>query len=74
MCLCLCLRVALADMDKDLDQAKALYLQMQQEGVEVNQLSLKRLAEMYRNAGETPPFTEPPVRTTHTRTHTQTCL
>ncbi|XP_067092974.1 leucine-rich PPR motif-containing protein, mitochondrial [Osmerus mordax] len=48
------------NVDKDLEQAKALYLQMQQEGVEVNQLSLKRLAEMYRNAGETPPFTEPP--------------
>lgn len=48
------------NMDKDLEQAKSLYLQMEQEGVEVNDLTLKRLAEMYRNAGETPPFTEPP--------------
>lgn len=48
-------------MDKDLTSAKALYQQMQDEGLQVNELSLKRLALLYKNAGETVPFQEPPV-------------
>uniref|UniRef100_A0A8C7RWQ7 Leucine-rich pentatricopeptide repeat containing n=1 Tax=Oncorhynchus mykiss TaxID=8022 RepID=A0A8C7RWQ7_ONCMY len=55
-CLFLCLCV-----DNDLVSAKALYQQMQTEGVEADELCLKRLAVLYRNAGETVPFTEPPV-------------
>ncbi|XP_061645986.1 leucine-rich PPR motif-containing protein, mitochondrial [Phyllopteryx taeniolatus] len=46
-------------MDKDLASAKALYERMQQEGLVVDELSLKRLAVLYRNAGETAPFPEP---------------
>ncbi|XP_053188703.1 leucine-rich PPR motif-containing protein, mitochondrial [Scomber japonicus] len=46
-------------LDKDLPSAKALYEQMQKHGA-VDELSLKRLAVLYRNAGETVPFTEPP--------------
>uniref|UniRef100_A0A8C7GCY1 Leucine rich pentatricopeptide repeat containing n=1 Tax=Oncorhynchus kisutch TaxID=8019 RepID=A0A8C7GCY1_ONCKI len=48
-------------VDNDLVSAKALYQQMQTEGVEADELCLKRLAVLYRNAGETVPFTEPPV-------------
>uniref|UniRef100_A0A8C6T4Z8 Leucine rich pentatricopeptide repeat containing n=1 Tax=Neogobius melanostomus TaxID=47308 RepID=A0A8C6T4Z8_9GOBI len=48
-------------LDKDLESAKALYEQMQKEGVEVDELSLKRLASLYCQAGETVPFIEPPV-------------
>ncbi|KAM9804120.1 leucine-rich PPR motif-containing protein, mitochondrial [Neosynchiropus ocellatus] len=47
-------------LDKDLSAAKSLYEQMKQENLEVDELSLKRLASLYRAAGETPPFTEPP--------------
>ncbi|CAL9687780.1 unnamed protein product [Knipowitschia caucasica] len=47
-------------VDKDLESAKALHEQMQQEGVEVDELSLKRLASLYREVGETCPFSEPP--------------
>ncbi|XP_011601434.2 leucine-rich PPR motif-containing protein, mitochondrial [Takifugu rubripes] len=47
-------------MDKDLSSAKALYEQMQKEGVPADELSLKRLAVLYRNQGETAPFPEPP--------------
>ncbi|KAK7902075.1 hypothetical protein WMY93_018844 [Mugilogobius chulae] len=47
-------------MDNDLESAKALHEQMQKEGVEVDELSLKRLATLYRQAGETVPFPEPP--------------
>uniref|UniRef100_A0A3P8RUY1 PROP1-like PPR domain-containing protein n=1 Tax=Amphiprion percula TaxID=161767 RepID=A0A3P8RUY1_AMPPE len=47
-------------LDKDLTSAKALYEQMQKEGIVVDELSLKRLAVLYRNAGETAPFPEPP--------------
>ncbi|XP_015233698.1 PREDICTED: leucine-rich PPR motif-containing protein, mitochondrial [Cyprinodon variegatus] len=47
-------------LDKDLPSAKALYEQMQKEGLEVDELSLKRLAGLYREAGETAPFSEPP--------------
>uniref|UniRef100_A0A8C7RYW7 Leucine-rich pentatricopeptide repeat containing n=1 Tax=Oncorhynchus mykiss TaxID=8022 RepID=A0A8C7RYW7_ONCMY len=54
-------------VDNDLVSAKALYQQMQTEGVEADELCLKRLAVLYRNAGETVPFTEPPVSA---RTHT----
>ncbi|XP_053731965.1 leucine-rich PPR motif-containing protein, mitochondrial [Synchiropus splendidus] len=47
-------------LDKDLSAAKSLYEQMKQENLQVDELSLKRLASLYRAAGETPPFTEPP--------------
>ncbi|XP_078128811.1 leucine-rich PPR motif-containing protein, mitochondrial [Sander vitreus] len=47
-------------LDKDLLSAKALQEQMQKEGTVINELSLKRLAVLYRNAGETVPFVEPP--------------
>lgn len=47
-------------LDKDLDSAKALLEQMHKEGVEVDELSLKRLASLYRGLGETAPFPEPP--------------
>uniref|UniRef100_A0A8C6KGU8 Leucine rich pentatricopeptide repeat containing n=1 Tax=Nothobranchius furzeri TaxID=105023 RepID=A0A8C6KGU8_NOTFU len=48
-------------VDKDLASAKALYAEMQDKGIVVNELSLKRLAVLYREAGETVPFSEPPV-------------
>ncbi|KAM9726781.1 leucine-rich PPR motif-containing protein, mitochondrial [Menidia menidia] len=47
-------------LDKDLTSAKALHEQMQKEGLAVDELSLKRLAALYREAGEAAPFTEPP--------------
>ncbi|XP_037320697.2 leucine-rich PPR motif-containing protein, mitochondrial [Pungitius pungitius] len=47
-------------LDKDLSSAKALLEQMKEEGVVADELSLKRLAGLYRDAGETAPFTEPP--------------
>ncbi|XP_054455932.1 leucine-rich PPR motif-containing protein, mitochondrial [Anoplopoma fimbria] len=47
-------------LDKDLSSAKALHEQMQKEGAVIDELSLKRLAVLYRDAGETAPFTEPP--------------
>ncbi|KAF5893259.1 leucine-rich PPR motif-containing protein, mitochondrial, partial [Clarias magur] len=47
-------------VDKDLTSAKALYQQMQDEGLHVNELSLKRLALLYKNANEAVPFEEPP--------------
>ncbi|XP_045925978.1 leucine-rich PPR motif-containing protein, mitochondrial [Micropterus dolomieu] len=47
-------------LDKDLSSAKALYEQMQKEGIVVDELSLKRMAVLYRDAGETVPFPEPP--------------
>ncbi|XP_012720452.2 leucine-rich PPR motif-containing protein, mitochondrial [Fundulus heteroclitus] len=47
-------------LDKDLPSAKALYEQMTKEGIVVDELSLKRLAGLYRSHGETAPFTEPP--------------
>lgn len=50
-----------AVVDKDLGAAKALHQQMQAEGVLADDLSLKRLAALYRNHGETAPFPEPPV-------------
>lgn len=48
-------------MDKDFAAAKALHDQMRTEGVPADELSLKRLAVLYRGHGETPPFPEPPV-------------
>uniref|UniRef100_A0A3B5M2Q6 Leucine-rich pentatricopeptide repeat containing n=1 Tax=Xiphophorus couchianus TaxID=32473 RepID=A0A3B5M2Q6_9TELE len=48
-------------LDKDLPSGKALYEQMQREGVVTDNLFLKRLAVLYREAGETAPFPEPPV-------------
>lgn len=56
----------LAVVDKDLSSAKALHEQMQTEGVPADELSLKRLAALYRNHGETAPFPEPPVSHAHT--------
>ncbi|XP_068452174.1 leucine-rich PPR motif-containing protein, mitochondrial-like, partial [Clinocottus analis] len=47
-------------LDEDIPSAKALYEQMQEEGIVMDELSLKRLAGLYRSAGETLPFTEPP--------------
>ncbi|XP_076598480.1 leucine-rich PPR motif-containing protein, mitochondrial [Chaetodon auriga] len=47
-------------LDKDLSAAKALYEQIQREGIDIDDLSLKRLAVLYRNEGETVPFPEPP--------------
>ncbi|MFT7805987.1 leucine-rich PPR motif-containing protein, mitochondrial isoform X3 [Arapaima gigas] len=47
--------------DKDLEAAKALHAQMQKDGVHVDELSLKRLAVLYKQAGEPVPFEEPPV-------------
>nr|XP_020455637.1 leucine-rich PPR motif-containing protein, mitochondrial [Monopterus albus] len=47
-------------LDKDLSSAKALHEQMEKEGVAVDELSLKRLAVLYRSAGELAPFPEPP--------------
>uniref|UniRef100_A0A8C6NJ90 Leucine rich pentatricopeptide repeat containing n=1 Tax=Nothobranchius furzeri TaxID=105023 RepID=A0A8C6NJ90_NOTFU len=49
-------------VDKDLASAKALYAEMQDKGIVVNELSLKRLAVLYREAGETVPFSEPPLK------------
>uniref|UniRef100_A0A8D3E8I7 Leucine rich pentatricopeptide repeat containing n=1 Tax=Scophthalmus maximus TaxID=52904 RepID=A0A8D3E8I7_SCOMX len=48
-----------ADLDNDLVSAKALHEQMQKEGMVMDNVSLKRLAVLYRNAGETAPFPEP---------------
>lgn len=59
----------LAVLDKNLPAAKALQEQMQKEGVVVDELSLKRLAVLYRDAGETVPFPEPPVSLTHRSQH-----
>ncbi|XP_077093418.1 leucine-rich PPR motif-containing protein, mitochondrial [Siphateles boraxobius] len=47
-------------LDKDLSSAKALYERMQAEGVKAEELTLKRLAVLYTEAGETLPFQEPP--------------
>ena len=67
-------------VDNDLSSAKALFDQMEAEGVSVHELSLKRLAVLYRNAGEALPFPEPPVSLldahayAHTATHSYTRL
>ncbi|XP_034040394.1 leucine-rich PPR motif-containing protein, mitochondrial [Thalassophryne amazonica] len=47
-------------VNNDLPSAKALYKQMLNEGVDAEELTLKRLATLYRDAGETAPFPEPP--------------
>uniref|UniRef100_A0A673BQG9 Pentacotripeptide-repeat region of PRORP domain-containing protein n=1 Tax=Sphaeramia orbicularis TaxID=375764 RepID=A0A673BQG9_9TELE len=47
----------------NLPAAEALMEQMQKEGVEVDELSLKRLAVLYRKEGQTVPFPEPPFYT-----------
>ena len=60
----------LAGLDNDFPAAKALYEQMQKEGAVIDELSLKRVARLYRKAGEELPFTEPPVSLSHTHTHT----
>uniref|UniRef100_A0A8B9LHX6 PROP1-like PPR domain-containing protein n=1 Tax=Astyanax mexicanus TaxID=7994 RepID=A0A8B9LHX6_ASTMX len=49
----------------DLSSAKALYQQMQDDGIQVDELSLKRLAKMYTDAGETVPFEVPQVNISH---------
>ncbi|XP_056326480.1 leucine-rich PPR motif-containing protein, mitochondrial [Danio aesculapii] len=46
-------------LDKDLASAKALYERMRVEGVKIDELTLKRLAKLYRDSGETVPFEEP---------------
>ncbi|KAK2896610.1 hypothetical protein Q8A67_011098 [Cirrhinus molitorella] len=46
-------------LDKDFRSAKALYERMQAEGVKADELTLKRLALLYKEAGETVPFDEP---------------
>uniref|UniRef100_A0A8C9W1I5 Leucine rich pentatricopeptide repeat containing n=1 Tax=Scleropages formosus TaxID=113540 RepID=A0A8C9W1I5_SCLFO len=51
-------------IDKDLDRAKALHAQMQTDGIRADELSLKRLALLYKQAGEPVPFEEPPVSIT----------
>uniref|UniRef100_A0AAR2LIH6 Leucine-rich PPR motif-containing protein, mitochondrial n=1 Tax=Pygocentrus nattereri TaxID=42514 RepID=A0AAR2LIH6_PYGNA len=56
-------------LDKDLSSAKALYEQVQAEGLQLDELSLKRLASLYRDAGETVPFEEPPVNAAHCPAH-----
>ncbi|KAJ8418453.1 hypothetical protein AAFF_G00141620 [Aldrovandia affinis] len=48
------------DQDEDLPSAKALYQQMQEEGAHVDEICLKRLAALHKNAGEPVPFEEPP--------------
>uniref|UniRef100_A0A8C1NQH8 Leucine rich pentatricopeptide repeat containing n=1 Tax=Cyprinus carpio TaxID=7962 RepID=A0A8C1NQH8_CYPCA len=48
-------------LDKDFRSAKALYERMQAEGVKADELTLKRLALLYKEAGEPVPFEEPPV-------------
>ncbi|KAI5606873.1 leucine-rich PPR motif-containing protein, mitochondrial [Silurus asotus] len=67
-------------VDKDLTSAKALYQQMLDEGLQVNELSLKRLALLYKNAGEDVPFEEPPetfkfyadkLKASHTQSSTE---
>ncbi|XP_059422454.1 leucine-rich PPR motif-containing protein, mitochondrial-like [Carassius carassius] len=47
-------------LDKDFSSAKALYERMQAEGVKADELTLKRLALLYKEAGEAVPFDEPP--------------
>uniref|UniRef100_A0A7N6A9U3 PROP1-like PPR domain-containing protein n=1 Tax=Anabas testudineus TaxID=64144 RepID=A0A7N6A9U3_ANATE len=59
----------LSGLDKDLSAAKALHEQMQKEGIVADELSLKRLAVLYRNAGEPVPFIEPQVSLTHKRVY-----
>ncbi|KAG9344569.1 hypothetical protein JZ751_011241 [Albula glossodonta] len=46
--------------ENDLTSAKALYQKMQEEGLVADNLFLKRLAVLYKNAGENVPFEEPP--------------
>lgn len=46
-------------LDKDFPGARALYEHTQKEGIVLDDLSLKRLSVLYRNAGETAPFPEP---------------
>ncbi|XP_037553415.1 leucine-rich PPR motif-containing protein, mitochondrial [Nematolebias whitei] len=46
--------------DKDLTSAKALYEQTLKDGIAMDKLSLKRLAVLYRECGESVPFSEPP--------------
>jgi len=58
--------LCVAVLDKDFSSAKALYEQIKEEGATIDELSLKRLAGLYREAEETVPFTEPPVSLTHT--------
>uniref|UniRef100_A0AAY4D0X5 Leucine-rich PPR motif-containing protein, mitochondrial n=1 Tax=Denticeps clupeoides TaxID=299321 RepID=A0AAY4D0X5_9TELE len=54
--ICICTK----SLDKDLASAKALHDQVQQEGMQPDELFLKRLAVLYRDAGEAAPFQEPP--------------
>ncbi|XP_076142364.1 leucine-rich PPR motif-containing protein, mitochondrial [Alosa pseudoharengus] len=47
-------------VDKDLASAKSLYERVQKEGLQMDELFMKRLALLYREAGEATPFQEPP--------------
>ncbi|XP_064172695.1 leucine-rich PPR motif-containing protein, mitochondrial [Anguilla rostrata] len=47
-------------LDNDLPSAKAVFQKMQEEGVSADELTLKRLAQMYKKADEAVPFPEPP--------------
>ncbi|XP_041922109.1 leucine-rich PPR motif-containing protein, mitochondrial [Alosa sapidissima] len=47
-------------VDKDLASAKSLYERVQMEGLQMDELFMKRLALLYREAGEATPFQEPP--------------
>ncbi|XP_039594112.1 leucine-rich PPR motif-containing protein, mitochondrial [Polypterus senegalus] len=47
-------------LNNDCSSAKELYEKMLKENVKVDELCLKRLAVLLRNAGEPLPFTEPP--------------
>uniref|UniRef100_A0A8C5MAX7 Leucine rich pentatricopeptide repeat containing n=1 Tax=Leptobrachium leishanense TaxID=445787 RepID=A0A8C5MAX7_9ANUR len=48
------------ESDKDVDGAFALYEKMKTENIPTNELILKRLAGLLKNAGRPVPFTEPP--------------
>uniref|UniRef100_A0A670K785 Leucine rich pentatricopeptide repeat containing n=1 Tax=Podarcis muralis TaxID=64176 RepID=A0A670K785_PODMU len=48
-------------LDEDVASAKALYDEMKAEKLHPDELFLKRLAVLLKNAGEPVPFTEPPV-------------
>ncbi|KAJ8248315.1 hypothetical protein GJAV_G00240690 [Gymnothorax javanicus] len=47
-------------LDNDLASAEAVYQKMQEERIAVDELSLKRLAALYKSAGKDVPFQEPP--------------
>lgn len=48
-------------MDSDVSSAKALYENLTTKNIKLDDLFLKRYAVLLKNAGESIPFTEPPV-------------